>query len=221
MKHLFLFIVFLNVVYFLWGAVGQKSQSTVARQTALHNEKGLERLTVISADKIKLISSKTSRQKEPLAQVTTSGYDCYTVGDFVNEGDAVNLVNQLDGLVNQVSVLPFVRQKNYWVMFPAGETWEESLDNVETIKSKGVTDFWLLPNGESKGAISLGLFATSNRATTRLKELKDMQVNATLVTRNKSSYSVKVKTNGDLGLVQSVLNKGKNNQKDSIRKISC
>ena len=217
MKHFFLFIVFLNAVYFLWGAVGQKNQSTIARQSALHNGKGVEKLSIIPANEIKLIKPKIISRKEPLAQAVTPGYECYTVGDYVNESDAVNLVDRLDGLVNQVSVLPLIRQKTYWVMFPAGESWEESLNNVETLKSKGVTDFWLLPNGESKGAVSLGLFVTNERANDRLKELKSMQVDATLVIRNKSSYSVKIKTNGDLALVKTVLSK----EKKSINKISC
>ncbi|MEO1963615.1 MAG: hypothetical protein ABGX64_07610, partial [Cycloclasticus sp.] len=98
---------------------------------------------------------------------------------------------------------------------------QQALRDVEELKVKEVTNLWLVPNGDYKGVISLGVFVTEARAKVRLDELKEKQVNATILSREKSRYGVKVETERNKKSIQDFLNTSKGEGKNSIRKITC
>jgi hypothetical protein len=84
-----------------------------------------------------------------------------------------------------------------------------------------VSDLWLLPKGENKGVVSLGLFADIEGATNRLTELSDKQINAKIVIKTKSRFALKIEVNDEAGLAESLLKKTEKFKRNSISKTSC
>lgn len=76
------------------------------------------------------------------------------------------------------------------VYLPAGETYEQSLENVELLKQKGITDYWLFRKGEVKGDISLGVFSSEIRAEAFKKQLAIKTLNALIRPRYKKAQRI-------------------------------
>jgi hypothetical protein len=222
MKHLFLLLVFLNVVYFFWGMTASEGQVESHHQVPLYNASKLEKLTLVSKEEINqqlAIKEVFEGSVEPMS--ATLGNECYFVGDFAKRDDANTLATALSDLVVRTSIVSHQVFKEFWVVFPSNGDWLQSLANVEELKLKGVVDLWLVPNGANKGVVSLGLFKTADSSEKRLKELRGKGVSGEIIRKEKSRYSVKVETNADIELIQGYLNQNKGGSKSSIRKTSC
>jgi len=91
---------------------------------------------------------------------------CYHVGPFTSR-NALKVWRELNK-IDTDSVNRFNKESDvvssYLVYFPAAETYAQSRENVQQLKQKGITDYWLFRRGELKGAISLGLFIKKDRA---------------------------------------------------------
>ena len=98
---------------------------------------------------------------------------CYHVGPFANNV-ALNVWRKLNK-IDAGFVSRFTKENNvvssYLVYFPAAETYAQSTKNVQRLKQKGITDYWLFRRGELKGAISLGLFVKKSSALSLQEKL--------------------------------------------------
>jgi len=115
-----------------------------------------------------LDSGKLNRE-----QADPDNNSCYHVGPFANQ-DALNIWRKLNK-IDKDSVSRFNKEidvvSRYLVYFPAAETFSQSRKNVQRLKQKGITDYWLFRRGELRGAISLGLFAKKSRALSMQEKL--------------------------------------------------
>ena len=108
----------------------------------------------------------------------------------------------------------------YWVVIPPQVNWQASLKKVEELKAKGIKDLWLVPSGDNKGAISLGLFVEPSRASKQLTALTARKVNAKIVVRNRMSYRLKVRVFMSRDALNSIfIHKGLNAH--DVNKIAC
>ena len=108
----------------------------------------------------------------------------------------------------------------YWVVIPPQVNWQASLKKVEELKVQGVNDLWLVPSGDNKGAISLGLFVDRSRANKQQAELRARKVNAKIMVRNRMSYRLKVRVLMSRDALNSIfIHKGL--EADDINKIAC
>ncbi|MEW5065422.1 MAG: hypothetical protein AB1Y26_08520 [Cycloclasticus sp.] len=222
MKRLFFLLVFVNIVYFFWGMTASKETLLVKQQAPLYNASKLEKLLAISKeDAAQLIAGQAYSNQEPEVKKVELDKECFLIGDFDNENKASESAAVLNGLEGVVSIVPSTVLEEFWVVYPADEDWNQSLLNVEQLQAKGVTDFWLVPNGTYMGTVSLGLFITIDRANKRLGELRKKEVEAEIIRREKYRYSIKVETKGGIELIQHYLRSVPVNKKNSIRKISC
>ncbi|MCK5190244.1 MAG: hypothetical protein KAR12_09345 [Methylococcales bacterium] len=98
---------------------------------------------------------------------------CYHVGPFAN--NAVLNTWRKSNKIDAGFVSRFTKENNvvssYLVYFPAAETYAQSTKNVQRLKQKGITDYWLFRRGELKGAISLGLFVKKSSALSLQEKL--------------------------------------------------
>ena len=136
--------------------------------------------------------------------------------------------NQAQGLADQlvndnarISVISPETYEEFWVIFPAAATWQEALKNEQMIKDHGENDLWLIPSGENKGVISLGLFVDVKRANNRLNELLAKEIDATIEVRAKPLFAVKVEIEIDQAALQVYLEQLEQVKTAVITKNSC
>ncbi|MDX2426390.1 MAG: hypothetical protein QNK15_09075 [Cycloclasticus sp.] len=225
MKRLFLFLLFINAVYFLWGTTVKQNKAHLQQQTPLYDAKVVETLALISEQQAALEITKSKAKQEVVdkvvQQVLAPSYSCYVLGDFATQTEADEFNSSLELEVNQSLVIPIRTVDEFWVMYPAAASWEESVQNEAMIKNKGESDLWLLPKGENKGVVSLGLFVDIERATSRLKELSEKQINAKIVVRSKRRYAVKIEVNDGAAFLETFSQQLELANESSISKISC
>jgi hypothetical protein len=229
MKRLFLLLLFINVVYFFWGDTIKQNKAHLQQQTPLYDAKVMETLVLISEQQAALEITKSKAKQEVVNKAVQQvpapppipSYSCYVLGDFATQAEADEFNSSLEFEVNQSVVIPIRTVDEFWVMSPAAASWEESVQNEAMIKNKGVSDLWLLPKGENKGVVSLGLFADIELATSRLTELREKQINAKIVVRTKSRFALKIEVSDEAGLAESILKKSESFKGNSISKTSC
>jgi len=196
MRRFFLLLVFCNIVYFLWAASVNTQVVATPQQIPLYDQKALETLLLVSADR-EDITDLMSQQEQVISELAKDKKPakeqyCFLLGDFVDKNQAQGLADQLVNDNARVSVVSPDTYEEYWVMFPAATTWQESLKNEQMVKEHGEDDLWLIPSGENKGVISLGLFVDVKRANNRLNELLAKEIDATIEVRAKPLFAVKV-----------------------------
>ena len=222
MKQLFFLLLFLNVVYFFWGQTAIKKNVVIDYQKPLYENTQLEKLELISKEELSRMSNKKPAIASEIDKATMEApSECYRVGNFETEQDANDLLNELSGLDGRMQLIPFIVSKEYWVVYPSNGDWSQSLQNLKQLKAKGLTDIWLVPKGEYKGLISLGLFKMAERAKDRLKKLAKKQIKAEIINRERFHYGVKVEINGSKAKIQDELDRLEVAQQQSIDKISC
>jgi hypothetical protein len=235
MKRLFLLLLFINVVYFFWGTTVKQNKAHLQQKTPLYDANVVETLVLISEQQAALEITKSKAKQEvvnkavqqapppppPAPPVPVPSYSCYVLGDFATQAEADEFNSSLEFEVNQSVVIPIRTVDEFWVMSPAAASWEESVQNEAMIKNMGVSDLWLLPKGENKGVVSLGLFADIERATSRLAELSEKHINAKIVVRTKSRFALKIEVSDEAGLAESILKKSESFKGNSISKTSC
>lgn len=117
---------------------------------------------------------------------------CYEAGPFDTMQQFYSWRKQTG--INSASIKSVSREEqkisDYMVYLPAGETYEQSLTNVELLKQKGITDYWLFPKGEAKGDISLGVFSSEIRAETFKKQLAIKNLDALVKPRYKKTQRI-------------------------------
>jgi hypothetical protein len=219
MKQLFLLLVFLNIVYFFWGVTTGEKQMATVKPAPLYSEGEIEKLTLVLEGNIQQ-SVKPQVVIEDLPKIVKKT-TCYMVEGFSSEGSAAQLMSNLSGRVVSAAIVSLRGAEEFWVIYPSSSDWNQSLANVEMLKEKGVTDLWLVPSGNQKGAISLGLFTTVGRAESSLKELASKKVAAEIIKREKARYGVKVEINGGIQAIRSYLSGEGVRNRNSIYEISC
>mgnify|MGYP005865942423 CR=1 FL=1 len=117
---------------------------------------------------------------------------CYEAGPFDTMQKFYSWRKQTG--INSASIKSVSREEqkisDYMVYLPAGETYKQSLANVELLKQKGITDYWLFPKGEAKGDISLGVFSSEIRAETLKKQLATKNLDALIKPRYKKAQRI-------------------------------
>ena len=109
--------------------------------------------------------------KEPLAPRVPSG--CFRVGYFPDQRSAKRTGRQLEAAGGEISAPLGERfeRRRYWVLLPAAPSRSQALAVIEKVRRAGITDYYLIPSGEKKNVLSLGVFSTREAAQRRLAEI--------------------------------------------------
>lgn len=107
------------------------------------------------------ISVPLLADKDPVAAP-----ECYEIGPFGKAAAAKSTVKSIDAAGGKAKSRSKTVDEHdgYLVVYPAADTFEQSMGNIQMLKQHGVEDVWLLGEGELRGAISLGFFETRQRA---------------------------------------------------------
>ncbi|MDT8407668.1 MAG: hypothetical protein RQ715_10500 [Methylococcales bacterium] len=124
--------------------------------------------------------------------VPAAANSCYQIGPVKTAQaiaawrDAVGLLPEQVATVSREQAVVTA----YMVYLPKEATFAASLANVEKLKAKRISDYWIFRTGEQKGDISLGLFAEKSRAEKLYQQLReqDLQVSLRPRTRNEQVY---------------------------------
>ncbi len=85
----------------------------------------------------------------------------------------------------------------YQVYYPAANNPEQTRIQKMMLNAKGITDVWMVPSGELKGALSLGVFSDQMRAVVFRNQLLQRGIQAEVMERRKSQSRLFVRLKGD------------------------
>ena len=118
---------------------------------------------------------------------------CFEAGPFVDDRE---LQRWLRGKP-LVFAKPFLRElsvlADYQLYLPAAKDAEQTRINKLTLRAKGIDDVWMVPEGEIKGALSLGVFADKLKAQSFKDQLAARGIRAELRQRSKSRQALFVR----------------------------
>lgn len=119
--------------------------------------------------------------------------NCYEAGPFADDAE---LQRWLKGKP-LVSAQSFYREiavpADYQVYYPAAKDAEQSRINKMMLQAKGIADIWMVPEGELKGALSLGVFVEKDRALSFREQLAARGIRAELRQRSKARQALFVR----------------------------
>lgn len=89
---------------------------------------------------------------------------CYEVGPFaemslLKQWLKAKALSAIDTATKDVNI-----ESDFQVYYPAAKGSEQLQLNKQMLIAKDVTDFWMVPSGDNKGALSLGVFSDHQRA---------------------------------------------------------
>lgn len=100
---------------------------------------------------------------------------CYQVGPFKNMGDLRIWTRANKIKENTFSHINKGQQKGskYLVYLPAADSPEQTKKDIDDLKQRAITDYFLFRKGDLKGAISLGVFVKEKRAKLQQSQFRD------------------------------------------------
>ena len=98
---------------------------------------------------------------------------CVRLGPFESESQMASLRAELQNSFNRVQPreTKSIVDKGFWVLLPPYPTRAEAEKTVDQLSEAGVGDTYIVPNGESANAVSLGIYARRERAEQRRGEI--------------------------------------------------
>lgn len=168
MRSIFFLLLLTNVVLLFWRySVGLPDQLQGAASGASANR------PVISGQPLHLLNE--SVPTESIAQSEPRAPMCKMVGPFDDEKTAATFIERL-AVLDVVATVRYVESssgESYWVHFPAQANRDAARRQLAQLQARGV-DSYIIPKGEFKNGISLGVFSQKSSADAKIAELKSM-----------------------------------------------
>jgi hypothetical protein len=101
----------------------------------------------------------------------------------LNRDEFVKVRDQLKAMAGE-RVMSFTEvplETRYWVVFPPLPSPESAVAKLNELVAAGLTDVSLVKDGDSRNAISLGLYTSDEAARRRVRELEDKGVLGTRI----------------------------------------
>lgn len=234
MKALFLGVCLLNLVFFFWEFHKGALNPPVRTQTVLPTiilvdelekaRRGAAISTYLNKDTAKLQHLHAERMADkPMAilpaatpkkneTVQIQPIACHEIGPFPDQKTA-NAWLSGQSLRGEVFDKEVFTPTAYLVYYPAVKNPEQTRIQKMMLNAKGITDIWVVPDGELKGALSLGVFNDHMRAADFRNQLLQQGVQAEIKGRYKSQPRAFVKIEGDQKIPQRLV--------DGIASFNC
>jgi hypothetical protein len=99
---------------------------------------------------------------------------CYTVGPFLEPEIAAALAERIRerGLPAAERALEQREVSSYWVYLTPRSSRSEALSVARQLAQQGVKDYYVVTSGETRNAVSLGLFSQQARAERRARSIR-------------------------------------------------
>lgn len=182
MKIVCVFLVMVNVTYFLWQVRNQENLIHLPADTATPS---LMLLTESPRGGVSKMSNDTQTDKgsEVVAiETPTDALSCSLFEGFVDQPAAEQAVRFLSqrGIVVKLNVIETPLEGNYLVYLPPFQSREEALNKLHELQDKGIDSF-IIGDGERINGISLGVFVKEESAKKLQTELKSKGYNSSIV----------------------------------------
>jgi hypothetical protein len=122
------------------------------------------------------------------------GHACVRIGPFDSESEQASLESELQELFSRVHAreTKSIVDDGYWVFLPSLPSRSEAELAVEKLKAAGVSDYYLVREGESLNAVSLGIYDRREPAEARRRQVRGLVPGLDIVielkTRIQSKY---------------------------------
>ncbi|PCH84859.1 MAG: hypothetical protein COB26_06125 [Piscirickettsiaceae bacterium] len=219
MRQVFLLLIFANTLLYFWANMVRTGGEESAFYAPLYEPVSIEILHIVSDDTPPFV---TTKNKATVLANKNEQKLCLEIGSFERE-KAISVSQWLSGLSQHLLIVSNdqLLVKNYWVISPAAKTWQKSIANADYIKSKGISDMWLVPNGSDRGTVSLGLFVDKDKAAQRMEEMLSETVNAEIIEIIKERKSIRLENILNPSDIFKQLNKIFIDEEINIQKINC
>ncbi|HHJ20936.1 MAG TPA: SPOR domain-containing protein [Gammaproteobacteria bacterium] len=101
---------------------------------------------------------------------------CFTLGPFRMEEKTRKVIDDLTRLGAKATQRSAVerRTRGYWVYLPPYASREQASTEAQILTTRGLTDYFVVNDGQHDNAISLGLFTLKSGSERRIQQLKDL-----------------------------------------------
>ena len=122
----------------------------------------------------RLIQLSEFTQEKPSSSESLASR-CFSLGPFTSDTKAKAAQKQLRkwGLEVEYRKSDERVREGFWVLLPPASSRDAAQKTVRDLKLKGEKDFFLVATGQQENAISLGVFAKSESANRRLRQVKE------------------------------------------------
>lgn len=190
MRLLFLFVLLLNLAFFVW----IHNRQTVQPVSPPAAEKNIDPLVLLrerdsSAKPEQKTPENLSKQRNekpaqpqdvqqdnpagPAIPSAVNPPTCYTAGPFVTAREAADVADKLKPL--GIEVRQRVSESNelsaYWVYLPPFQSRERAQEATRELARRGVKDYFVVSAAGKENAVSLGVFSTREAAERRRNEI--------------------------------------------------
>lgn len=192
MRLIFISLLVVNIVVAVWGLLFSGSDSSPHHNTQAKSAAQLAGAPV-SDKRIVLLSELSLEEGEGLGVVrkefdtsksqrlldVDTGVEtpdlCEMVGPFESQSKASELLERMSAIDVEASieVMQFPAGTGYWVFLPPESDRKSALKRLAQLQSRGV-DSYVIPKGEKKHGISLGMYTKKSLADARLQLARDL-----------------------------------------------
>ena len=196
MKQLFYFLLFVNLIFFIWLAGLNpvelfKSQGEVEQVLELPED---PEAPIAAIESTQEIETKEEKLQEPMLDapsvpeslpLTQSSNGCYEMGPMAGKEQAETLLPLVQStskesrMVLKSGSVP----DGWWVLFPRAPSLEAARHNRKLLEKKGVLDSWIFEQGPHKFGISVGLYSGRAEAQKARDSLVEKGISTDVVPR--------------------------------------
>ena len=152
MRFLIIFLVVLNIAYFIWSSTLGNTTYTPPPLT----KEGIPSIHLLASNKNDVYKSKNSILQS----------SCYTFGPFNSERTAQTVAKKINdfGLATDITSQQTMQTLNYLVYLPALPSRQEAEAVVKNISKHKIKNTLIIETGPYKNAVALGSFDNLDKA---------------------------------------------------------
>ncbi len=186
MRFIFITLLLANIAFVAWHVLNDDAVSG-APAAVTHKQSGfklvlLEELSAKQAGDLGVERKLLGMQSlTPSGGQSATSNKCVILGPFANKQAARKVVDELLRLSVSSSVesMAFPAGVGHWVYLPPTKTRREALKMLSVLQERKI-DSYVVPKGDNKNAISLGMFTKESLADGQLNRIKALGFDAKL-----------------------------------------
>jgi cell division septation protein DedD len=188
MRWMFLWLVVLNLFYYVWHQQQAPLRGTEIAPLNMAQE---------SKRDIRLLSESSApvRREAVAVPATVTEAVCLFLGSFEAAGDAASVEQRLLSLdiQSRVQSMDAAAGVDYWVYLPPLASRQASLRQLRELQARKI-DSYIITQGDLANGISLGIFPRSDSAASVMQRLRDAGYEPSLreLTRAHRSFWVRI-----------------------------
>jgi hypothetical protein len=215
MRVLCIFLVLVNIAYFLWQAGDQDASVSMPID---EKTPSLMLLSELSSAPSKLSNSAKTEEIDKVIQTESANTvipneavsqtnECVELSGFIDKTSAEKAVELLSGhgITAKVNILEIQSVGSYLVYLPPFESRAIALTKLHELKAKGVDSF-IIAEGARMNGISLGVFSKEESAKKLQAQLKSKNYNALLVNaaHENQQFTLQITKQADAMLAENI-----------------